>query len=344
MALLTNCRNCGLLIEAGWNYCPSCGANQSNASQLVAASLKNTPRLEAHAPNRSRMRRSALWLAMILVLTAVVSAGLHYERSRTYSVSGEVQWQDDNGLHFASGGKVSVYDASLPERYKRFPPEWDQLWITPDLENVKKPRPSAPGSWNNWETNYLVCPNFARVVAKQFGGSMFPVQSRFLYRPFKRSTLEEWEEIVSDPEFLSLSSANQTDVRYVFWLRRVLDSDTLSKQDVESIQKTIFPGPAEPDSREAMAKAGITGEEEFDAIIEAPLSLTETLTDSGGKFSVMLKRGTYLLVVQDDGIPKSVLNPVTASMELERGTSVWVKRVEVAGPTKVFMAEPSCHP
>jgi hypothetical protein len=308
-------------------------------SEFDESSPDDTPEFRTDTSRRKQRRRIALSLAGVLVASALLYVWLHYEANRTFMVSGEVRWEGGNGFQApssANGTKVSVYDASLPDRYRQFPPDYDNLWLTHELLSVRE----AHTSTATWLARGAVCKDFAATLAKQFGGSMLPVESRFLYRPFKTSTLEEWREIESDPEFRSLSFSKQTDVRYVFWIRRVTDSKILSVQDKENIQKIIFPGPLEPDSQEAMNKAGIS-DEKLDAIDDAPLSLAATLTDSDGKFSVLLKKGAYLLVVQDE-VPAPY--EIIPGFGTERATALWVKRVEVAGPTKTFLTESWCSP
>jgi len=195
---------------------------------------------------------------------------------------------------------------------------------------------------------------FARVIRQKYAKAYDDVPDEKLIRAMIEkypeykgrvrwdSLQDEWGHIKAKPEFVKLPESKKRLVKNAFWVRRVVANPdpSIEQQRVKLwlavFQDEIAKGllPSKQDTRFLSEEWAVEERLEKGAVVEN--------ADPDGHFSLGLKRGQYLLIVEGS-VPAPEYSPVLGkSYNLK--SAVWVKTIQVPRENGIVMAEPFCEP
>jgi hypothetical protein len=185
------------------------------------------------------------------------------------------------------------------------------------------------------------CLDIGRALQRQYAEGNEGFDRRLLFDDSGTSLLEEWEHINKRADFVRLSESDKKTTRRAFWLRRVIEGESLNDSQLKELWEHVFDEeisektlPQKRDPR-FLADLGrlLREESQQQGIVE--------YSDPDGRFSLSLQQGYYLLIAEGN-VPVRTFAGIRN--DYEQKSVVWAKQIRVPQQNSIIIAKPFCEP
>jgi hypothetical protein len=278
------------------------------------------------------------WLLISQLLIFVVGIFLlvcgirQYSKMLTYQVEGQIFRIDLDG-HIQKPPGAAVHIFAVPEgSYIETGAEVKRLQRQMERDKANR----AP------ETGYSdACLEIGGALQRQYAEGSEGLDRRLLFDDSGTSLLEEWEHINKRADFMRLSEADKKTTRRAFWLRRVIEGESLNDSQQQELWERVFNEEISqgtlPQKRDSgfLADIGrlLKEQHQQEGIVE--------YSDPDGRFSLNLQQGYYLLIAEGE-LPVRVFDGVLN--DYRQKSVVWVRQIRVPQQSSIAVVEPFCKP